>query len=254
MHVRELMELHNVRPNGLLHVGAHHAEEAEEAEEYIENGLNGQGKITWVEAQSEFAKEIELRLDSKVHKVLCAVAWNVSNVPMTFKITSKSASSSLFDLGLHSKIYPDIKVIETLNVMTVRLDELLDATIGFDMVILDIQGAESQAIDGLGERIKEVKWIFTEISRNELYEGSTLVDDFDRQLAHLGFKRVFTVWDRKAGWGDALYARETIYQVSGLQRIRSTLKRFSRCVRSYIPQKLFPVMVRVKSLLKGLIS
>jgi hypothetical protein len=56
------MNLHNVRPNGLLHVGAHHAEGAEE---HIENGLDGQGKITWIEAQLEFAKEIELRLDSK---------------------------------------------------------------------------------------------------------------------------------------------------------------------------------------------
>ena len=57
-----------------------------------------------------------------------------------------------------------------------------------------------------------------EISRKELYLGTRLVKEMDEYLNGLGFIRVFTAWDRRAKWGDALYVRKEIYRQSNSQK------------------------------------
>jgi FkbM family methyltransferase len=232
----------------VLHVGAH---EAEEAGEYIANGFAKSAPIIWVEAQADLAEILKARLDSKENKVYCAVAWNVDGETKTFNVTSKSASSSLFDLDEHKNLYPEIDIVQKIQVTTSRLDSTLSSSDIFDFVVLDIQGAESQAIEGLGKRIDSVKWIFTEVSRRELYAGATLYKDLDSQLSKLGFRRVFTAWDRRAGWGDAFYARSSTYKVTLQQILLIQLSILLRFSRSYIPSAAFPVLVKIKQLIRG---
>ena len=248
MHIREFVRLHNLNPRGVLHVGAH---EAEEVEEYIANGFAKSAPIIWVEAQPDLAENLRSRLDSRESKVYCAVAWDVDGETKTFNITSKSASSSLFDLGEHKNQYPEIDIVKKIEVTTSRLDTILSKNDVFDFVILDIQGAESQAIKGLGKRINSVKWIFTEVSKRELYADATLYRDLDSQLSRLGFRRVFTAWDRRAGWGDALYARSSTYKVSLRQILLIQLSRLLRFGRSYIPNAAFPALVKIKQLIRS---
>lgn len=248
MHIREFVRLHNLNPSGVLHVGAH---EAEEVGEYITNGFAKQAPIIWVEAQADLAEILKKKLDPKVNKVYCAVAWNVDDVIKTFNVTSKSASSSLFDLDEHKNFYPEIDIVQKVQVTTSRLDSILSSSDIFDFVVLDIQGAESQAIEGLGNRIDSVNWIFTEISKRELYTGATLYKDLDVQLSELGFRRVFTAWDRRAGWGDALYTRTSTYKVTSRQLLLIQLSRLLRVGRSWIPNSAFPALVRLKKLFRG---
>lgn len=243
MYMREFVALHNLSPVGVMHVGAH---KAEEIEEYISCGFDSKNPIIWVEAQDSLANQLKLKLDSKKNKIYRAVAWNKSDEELTFHITSKSASSSLFELGEHKEMYPDIEVEMSTTVRTSRLDEVLDPQDEFDFVVLDIQGAELQALQGLGERIAQVKWIFTEISRKELYKGATRFQDLEEFLTGNGYKRVFTAWDRKAGWGDALYARKDTYRTSIVQGALIRVSSIRRYVRTFIPQSLFPHLVRIK--------
>lgn len=243
MYMREFVALHNLSPVGVLHVGAH---KAEEIEEYISCGFDSENPIIWVEAQESLANQLKSNLDSKKNKIYQAVAWNRSGEELTFHITSKSASSSLFELGQHKEIYPDIEVEMSASVRTSRLDEVLDLDDVFDFVVLDIQGAELQALQGLGQRIAQVNWIFTEISRRELYKGATQFCDLEKFLLGNGYKRVFTSWDRKAGWGDALYVRRETYRTSMVQGALIRLSIVRRFVRTFIPQFLFPHLVRMK--------
>jgi FkbM family methyltransferase len=245
MYIREFVRLHNLHPNGILHVGAH---EAQEVGEYIAHGFAEHTPIIWVEAQSELVDTLKKKLDPKKNKVYCAVAWNVDGVAKIFNLTSESASSSLFDLDKHKNLYPEIDIVRKIHVTTSRLDSTLSPSDVFDFVVLDIQGAESQAIEGLGERISSVNWIFTEVSKVELYAGANLYKDLDSQLYELGFRRVFTAWDRRAGWGDALYARSTIYTISTRQFLLIQLSRLLRFGRSFIPNWAFPALVRLKKL------
>ena len=248
MHIREFVRLHNLNPSGVLHVGAH---EAEEVGEYVTNGFAKRAPIIWVEAQADLAEILKKKLDPKENKVYCAVAWNVDGVAKTFNVTSKSASSSLFDLDEHKNFYPEIDIVQKVQVTTSRLDSILSSSDIFDFVVLDIQGAESQAIEGLGNRIDSVNWIFTEISKRELYTGATLYKDLDVQLSELGFRRVFTAWDRRAGWGDALYTRTSTYKVTSRQLLLIQLSRLLRFGRSWIPNSAFPALVRLKKLFRG---
>lgn len=249
MYIREFVRLHNLNPLGVLHVGAH---EAEESGEYLRNGFADRNRIIWVEAQPNLAAKLESSLDKKVHRVYCAVAWDITGVKKVFNLTSKSASSSLFELEKHREIYPEIDVVKKIEVTTVRLDSILTEDDIFDFVVLDIQGAESQAIAGLGHWINSVNWIYTEVSKKELYKGATVFRDLETQMKFLGFSRVFTAWDRRAGWGDALYARTSVYKVSTKQRLLILVSRALRFLRSALPEWAFPVLVKLKKRVKDL--
>ena len=195
-----LRQLFGVRPSGVLHVGAHHAEEFEE---YRKAGF---GPTIWVEAQSELLARIREVIAGSEDSVVEAVAWSETGKKLTFQVTSETQSSSLFGLAEHLLEYPQIQTMEERQVTTVRLDEVLPPESRFDFVTLDIQGAELEALKGMGDLLSRVKWIFTEVNRRELYEGIPLVEDLDNFLSRQGFRRVVTLW-YPAGWGDALYVK-----------------------------------------------
>jgi FkbM family methyltransferase len=247
LYIREFVRLHNLNPIGVLHIGAH---QAEESEEYLQSGFANTNPIIWIEAQIELVENLRTRLDPAKNRVYCGVAWDEDGLRKVFNITSKSASSSLFELGKHTEFYPEIDVVRKIEVTTSRIDTLLTDLDVFDFVVLDIQGAESQAIAGLGRRIADVKWIYTEVSKTELYTGATTFMNLENQMAALGFKRVFTAWDRRAGWGDALYARASFYKISRKQRVFVQISTIRRFCRSYIPNWAFPALVKIKKILK----
>jgi|LakMenEpi03Aug12_release.lakeMendotaPanAssembly.Ray.scaffolds.fasta_scaffold314566_1 FkbM family methyltransferase len=247
MYLRKFKTVFGVHPSGILHVGAHLAEELDE---YEKNNFFGKGKIYWIEGQKELFKEIVSKLDHNKNVVIEAFAWDVDGVELTFNVTNKSASSSLFNLGQHMSVYPEIYVKEKVKVNTSRLDSVLPKNAKFDYVALDVQGSELKAIEGLGQFLDQVKWIYTEVSREELYKDAPLVKDLDTYLSKKGFRRKFTAWDRKANWGDALYIHENQIKFSALVTIKSKFWQLSRFLRSYIPQFLFPTLVRIKHHLK----
>ena len=248
MYVRELINLYNVKPLGILHVGAHLAEEYSE---YNKNNYDNGGGIIWIESIPELAEKLKKTLNLNHNKVYCATIWDVEGLEMEFNVTSKTASSSLLNFGLHSKTYPDIQVLKKIKVITKRLDNLLSNDDKFELVVIDIQGAEDRAIDSLGARITEVNYIFMEISKKELYIGTRLVKHMDLHLASLGFIRVFTAWDRRAKWGDALYVRKEIFNQSASQKIKSKIRVFQRFIRQWVPLFLFPFLVKCKNILKN---
>lgn len=245
MCVKELINLYNVKPYGVLHVGAHFAEENEE---YRINNFDNGGGIIWVEAIPKIADVIKKKLDPNTNKIYCAAVWNYDGIEMELNVTSKTASSSLLSLGEHLSTYPEIYVEEKVLVKTARLDTLLKNDDNYELLVLDIQGAEDRAIEGIGVKISNVNYIFMEVSKRELYIGTKLVYDMDKFLSQLGFKRVFTAWDRRAKWGDALYIRNEIFNQTLNQRFHSKRKAFQRQIRQWIPLQFFPLLVKIKKL------
>ena len=249
MYLRRFKRILKVQPSGILHIGAH---KAEELQEYELNNFYGTGMMYWVEGQSRLAQELRLKLDKTRNVVIEAYAWNVDNEEMTFKVTNKSASPSLFDLDQHKVEYPDIYVEEIIKIHTSRLDSVLPKDAKFDYVAIDVQGSELMALEGLGGFMAQVKWIFTEVSRKNLYMNAPLVGEIDGYLLNKGFRRKFTAWDRKAGWGDALYIHQSVANLNFVSRLKSIIWTISRLLRSRIPQFLFPVLVKIKNKCKNL--
>ena len=71
---------------------------------------------------------------------------------------------------------------------------------------VDLQGAELRALEGAARTLEGVRYVYTEVNREPLYEGCALVGDLDRFLGERDFQRVVTKWTG-AHWGDALYVR-----------------------------------------------
>ena len=200
--VESLSKIWKIQPKGVLHVGAHLAEEAGDYAKY------NWGKTIWIEAQANLVDQLTNTLDPQLNQVIHATVWSKSGLTLQFNVSSSSQSSSLLNFGTHKNDYPDIFVTRSYSVTTCTLDEILDRGSEFDFVNLDIQGVELEALKGLGTYIDKVKWIYSEVNKKEVYENCSDVKEIDRYLQERGFKRVATRWVRGQGWGDALYIRK----------------------------------------------
>lgn len=185
----------------VLHVGAHNAEESDL---YARLGA---GHVYWVEAQPQLCARLKTQLDPACNSVFEGVAWSVSGEHMTFHITNNSQSSSLYRLKDHLDWHPNVAEVDTYDVVTTRLDELVPA-VPYLLINLDIQGAELQALMGLGQRLDKCQVIYSEVHRAETYEGLDQVGALDAWLAARGFSRFVTAWNPGTGWGEAIYVRK----------------------------------------------
>lgn len=195
-----------ILPTGVLHVGAHLAEERTD---YETAGWAEFNKIIWIESQFELAQNLIENLNPKRNKVINATVWSETGKEMNFHVASNSQSSSLYNLGTHAQTYPDIIFSSDRKVTTVRLDEIIADSDDISFVNLDIQGAELEALKGLGSKIHQVKWIYSEVNKRSVYEGCAKIGEMDQYLEKFSFSRVATRWAYKTGWGDALWIKRT---------------------------------------------
>jgi len=201
MHPRVLKIFWGLKVSGLIHAGAHKGEEA-----YVYKSL-GFGAVTWIEAIPKLAEELAAVIEPP-STVINATLWSSSNQKMTFKVATSSGSSSLFELKDHKIEYPQIEVLEEIEVNTQTLDQLKVSGPDKNLLVLDLQGAEYEALVGAKRTLSGINYIITEVNRRELYGGIKLVTDLDELLKTDEFIRVATRWTRH-GWGEALYIRAT---------------------------------------------
>jgi len=71
---------------------------------------------------------------------------------------------------------------------------------------IDVQGFELEVLRGAKKTLKNIKWIMTEVNRDEVYENCCMVDEIDNFLLPYGLRRVETDWAGNT-WGDALYVK-----------------------------------------------
>ena len=231
--VSELVTDFELKVNGVLHVGAHLAEESAEYERF------NWTPVIWIEAQENLVKTLRQKLEPKGNKIIEAAVLDQNNIELVLNISSNSQSTSLLQFGTHSESYPSVKITDQVVVKTKRLDSLIDKNQMPNFINLDIQGVELKALHGLGKLIDEVKYIYTEVNRIEVYKNCTLIRELDIFLRSKGFKRIATRWHWLEGWGDALYARENYPSRSFIRKSKSCVK----LLHFYKPQYKNFVMV-----------
>jgi FkbM family methyltransferase len=216
----ELAGYWGVKPKRILHVGAH---DGEEAGAYREMGWTS---ITWVEANPEKVLSLKRNPATSNDEVFHAAIWDIPGLSLHLNIASNSESSSLFSFGTHTARYPEIQNVSKINVITTTLDLLMAEELPIDFINLDIQGAELRALRGFTEGLKNVKWIYTEVNSQHLYQGCSLVDEIDDFLQPYGFLRKTTRWWMNDGWGDALYINVRLTSVKR-RNLKVTFRIFS---------------------------
>jgi FkbM family methyltransferase len=200
--VKVLKKFWGVNPQTIVHVGAHNAEELEDYERAA------WGPVTWIEAQPQKVLALLKRIPSN-HKIIEAAVWDIADVELNLNIMTNTESTSLLNLGTHADEHPSVQLSHTIPVKTKTLTQLLNGLPAPELIALDIQGVELRAIKGYGSKIAEVKWIYCEVNKAELYEDCCLISEIDEYLSKYSFRRAVTRWTAH-NWGDALYENQNL--------------------------------------------
>ena len=183
----------------IIHIGAHKCEELDIYTQFTDN-------ILWIDANDE------LCLQNK--SIVNALISDQDDLLVDFIITDNDAmSSSILEMNLHKEEHPDCLEVSRLKKKTVTLDTLFDRLNmrhdTYDMLCIDIQGAELLALKGSLKILPHINCIITEVNTKELYTNCPLIQDLDNFLMNHGFYRAKTCMTRH-GWGDAAYIRKTV--------------------------------------------
>lgn len=202
---RKLFPRYNIKPKGVLHVGAN---VGEEAPVYDELGIKD---VVWIEGNPDLIPKLVQNTKAYKHGVILACIGDVEGKEVNFNVSNNAGqSSSILELGTHKIAHPEVHYTESFLTKTRRIDVLFDS-IGLgeiDFLNIDLQGAELMALRGMGELLHQFKWAYLEVNKADLYKGCALVEDIDMYMLGFGFKRVETLWCGNTGWGDALYIKK----------------------------------------------
>lgn len=200
--VNEIVRAWSIQPTGIIHVGAH---AAEESKDYQRNRWK---PVTWIEANPLLIDRLSQVIPIE-DDVICAALWDEDGLSIDFNIASNGESSSLLTPAQHLDEYPEIKFTSKLPLKTIRLDSLMSKVPNF--LNLDVQGAEIRVLKGLGKLINSLDYIYTEVNDDELYVDCAKLKDIDMYLEIHGFKRICLRRNGRSGWGDAFYVRKDLH-------------------------------------------
>lgn len=206
----KLFREYDVRPVGILHLGAN---EGQEARTYNEHA--GCCPVIWVEALPDVCRKLRQHIIHYPEQLaLCACVSDRTGDVVRFHVANNDGQSSSFlDFGTHAQEHPTVKFTKDIVMRTIRVDELLKAhdvepTVDGWFLNADLQGAELLALKGMGDLLRLFRWAYIEVNDKELYKGCALTPEVDSYLAQYGLKPVETKMTG-AGWGDRFYVRET---------------------------------------------
>lgn len=200
---RKLFPKYNIKPKGVLHIGAN---VGEEAPVYLELGIK---KQVWIEANPYICDKLQKNLSNNAEaKMYQFAASDEDGQVVLHESNNGSQSSSILELGTHKNQHPDVHYVRDIIVQSIRLDSFLDGEFdGLDFLNIDVQGAELKVLKGMGDLLHQFKWAYLEVNKAEVYIGCPHVNDLDLFMNGFGFKRVEThSWI--GDWSDALYIKK----------------------------------------------
>lgn len=200
--VKHLLQEHDIKVKGVLHIGAH---ECEELGFYRSLGLSDD-LIIWLEGNEDKVNQNQ----SKNRNVFFALVSDQDDQIVNFNVSNNGQSSSILEFGTHSIEHPHVHFVETRKQKTITLDSFFKQNTlnpkELNFWNLDIQGVELLALKGGQEALKYVDIIYTEVNIDHLYKEGALLSELDDFLYENGFKRVRLLLT-KHKWGDAIYVR-----------------------------------------------
>lgn len=211
---------------GIIHLGAH---EAEELEFYTKYDL----PCVWVEGNPQLISKVQSRIESLVNHVCYqALLWSHSGESKQFNVTNNGQSSSMLPMAEHSSYYPDIKNIQTLTLTTTTVKDLIDSNHidiqTYNFANLDLQGVEYEVLKGFGDYLANIDFVYSEVNVGELYKGVCHLPEFNSFMESQGF--VLTMLKLvPQQWGDALYVRKNLCSSESVIDSYTLNSEFARC-------------------------
>ncbi|MEB3341723.1 FkbM family methyltransferase [Okeania sp.] len=213
--LKSLCLQNSVTPRGIIHVGAY---DGKDIKLYQNLDIS---KVLFIEANPTVFERLKANIAIASFNVQ-AVNSAISNQNGKIKlyVNSIEKSSSIFPLKHYRDIYPNVKETNQLTVESKTLDTLLQELelppTDFNILNLDIQGAELLALEGATNLLKYIDAVYTKVNYEELYEGCALAEKVDEFLADIGFARVAVAKPFHPSWGDTFYVKKQVVTMSTL--------------------------------------
>jgi FkbM family methyltransferase len=131
---------------------------------------------------------------------------------ISFNILNNLVSSSVLNPSeLKKSIHGDrVGIRQVVQVPQVRLDRILGDVKEIDLLKLDLQGYELEALKGCGSLLERVKVVVTEIEFIALYKNQPLFGDVDVFLRGNGFN-LYNLYDLYTQENGQLTAGDAVY-------------------------------------------
>lgn len=196
----DLVDKFRIDCNSVLHIGGHFAEEAEV---YSHKKLQ---KVVFIEGDPEiFATMMSRLLNFPGQIGICALLSDSEGLVDFHFASNEGASSSILKPGRHLTHKPKITFNEARQLKTRTLDSL---GLGkFDLIVIDVQGAEAKVIAGGLETISKAKALWVEVNVGRMYEG----DSNSSEIVNILREHFVPVWMNMGVhyWGDALFVNKS---------------------------------------------
>ena len=218
--IRRLKKIFSLDPNrflkrvsGVIHVGANRGGEGQE---YDRHGL----RVVWVEPIPEVFAELEKNVaEYPNQRAIRALVTDKNGAEYRFHVASNHGeSSSIFNLGEHQKMFPDVSYDREISLRSVTLEKLdSDEEIDinrYQAMVLDTQGSELLILKGAGRLLGSLTYIKVEVADFEAYEGCCQLKEVGAFLRRQGFRefsRVESMHHEDAGsYFDVVYERNSV--------------------------------------------
>lgn len=205
LNFQELINKYKVQSKGVIQVGAHHGQEYKD---YLQTGIQN---VVFIEpcakAFAELLRQFQYAPNVRLFNLACGDQMGTAKMYTGDNTINKGQSNSLLKPLKHFDIHPGVEFPDEEEVDVDTLDHL--ALIGgpYDMLVMDCQGYEGYVLRGGKETLKQINYVYSEVNKDEVYEGCTRVEEMDALLHE--FDRVETgVWVGGM-WSDAFYVRKT---------------------------------------------
>lgn len=213
--------LRHIPRRGIIHVGA---DIGQEVPQYLEYGFKN---IVLIEANPKSFKILEAKFGHRANIGLFNYAICDRNGAVDFHIhTSRSGNTepaSVLPMKRFSEIVKTLHTAETIRVPAITLDSLVAThhirMPEYNVVNIDIQGAELLAFRGATKIMAELDAIISEVNLIEMYENGALEAEIIAFLAQHGFEKrhavYHTLYDETStfpAWGECLFVKRDMVQ------------------------------------------
>lgn len=204
--LKEILLKYNLNIKGVIQVGAHWAEEHD-----IYVGL-GISEMIYIEpckdAFSVLVNKFGSEPNQRIILINCACGELEDEMEMYVSNDNQGQSNSILKPNLHIRQHPEVRFTEKEKVKVFPLDDIMMYGNYYNLLVLDVQGAEGLVLKGAIETLKHIDCIYTECNRGQTYEGNMEIDEMDKYLKPFGFARIETYWPSENWtWGDCIYLK-----------------------------------------------
>lgn len=205
--LQPILERYNIKLNGVVHVGAHWAEEHPV---YVECGCK---EFLYIEPVKQAFNILVDKFQGNDSVILENVA--IGSTPsigvMYVDTTNQGQSNSLLEPLVHLEQHKEVIFDGEPEVVKVVTLDSLKISKDLNLFMVDTQGYELEVLKGSTSVLNQFDTLYLEVNREETYKGCPMVEELDEFLKEYKFTRVETKWASDYhSWGDAVWIKNKL--------------------------------------------